>query len=137
MSVVVKKTKYINFLFLIHLLWSCSLTRGLHEDEFLLTDVSTQGIDKSDGEAIKNLIQQKPNTRIPLINISPGVMVYNLGNALYDSSKIANKLQEAQQSLQSSAEKIKQGNTSTKVEKRYNKLNNKINGLEKKLVIKN
>ncbi|WP_339903069.1 BamA/TamA family outer membrane protein [uncultured Cyclobacterium sp.] len=133
MSVVVKKTKYINFLFLIHLLWSCSLTRGLQEGELLLTDVSTQGVVKSDGEAIKNLIQQKPNTRIPLINISPGVMVYNLGNALYDSSKIAKKILEAEQSIQSSAEKIRQGNTSTKVEKRYNKLNNKINGLEKKL----
>lgn len=115
------------------MLWSCSLTKGLQEDELLLTELSTQGINESDGEAIKSLIQQKPNTRIPLINISPGVMVYNLGNAFYDSSRVAKKLKQTEELLQTPAEKIRQGNPSKKIEKRYDKLSNKINGLEKKL----
>ena len=118
---------------MIHLLWSCSLTKGLEENELLLTDVNTQGINKSNAEAIKALIQQKPNTKIPLLNISPGVMLYNLGHAFYDSSKLAEKQYQTKQELQKTSEKIRQGSTSGKVEKKYNKLNSKISNLEKKL----
>lgn len=118
---------------MIHLLWSCSLTKGLEENELLLTDVNTQGINKSNAEAIKALIQQKPNTKIPLLNISPGVMLYNLGHAFYDSSKLAEKQYQTKQELRKISEKIRQGSTSGKVEKKYNKLNSKISNLEKKL----
>ena len=133
MSVDVKKTKYINFLFLIHLMWSCSLTKGLENNELLLTDIDIQGVNKSDAEAVKNLIQQKPNTRIPILNISPGVMVYNLGNALYDSSKLAEKHLQTKKEIQELSEKIRQENSSGKIERRYKKLSNKISSLEKKL----
>ncbi|WP_339717405.1 BamA/TamA family outer membrane protein [Cyclobacterium amurskyense] len=118
---------------MIHLLWSCSLTKGLEENELLLTDVNTQGINKSNAEAIKALIQQKPNTKIPLLNISPGVMLYNLGHAFYDSSKLAEKQYQTKKELRKTSEKIRQGSTSGKVEKKYNKLNSKISNLEKKL----
>jgi hypothetical protein len=133
MSVDVKKTKYINYLFLILLMWSCSLTKGLKNNELLLTDINLQGVKNSDTEAIKNLIQQKPNTRIPLLNISPGVIVYNLGNALYDSSKLAEKHQKTKEEIQDLSQKIRQENTPGKIERRYKKLNNELISLEKKL----
>jgi hypothetical protein len=114
-------------------MWSCSLTKGLESNELLLTDIDIQGVNKSDAEAVKNLIQQKPNTRIPILNISPGVMVYNLGNALYDSSKLAEKHQQTKKEIQELSEKIRQENSSGKIERRYKKLSNKISSLEKKL----
>jgi hypothetical protein len=114
-------------------MWSCSLTKGLENNELLLTDIDIQGVNKSDAEAVKNLIQQKPNTRIPILNISPGVMVYNLGNALYDSSKLAEKHQQTKKEIQELSEKIRQENSSGKIERRYKKLSNKVSSLEKKL----
>ncbi|WP_163378283.1 BamA/TamA family outer membrane protein [Cyclobacterium sp. SYSU L10401] len=133
MSVEVRKIKYINFLFLILLLWSCSLTRGLKQNELLLYDVQTEGIEKSDADAIRSLIQQKPNTRIPVLNLSPGVMVYHLGTAFYDSSKLSSRLEQTQVEARELSQLINEGNSSRKVEKRYRKLESSISNLERKL----
>ncbi|NHE55697.1 translocation and assembly module lipoprotein TamL [Cyclobacterium plantarum] len=133
MSVEVKNIKYINFLFLILSLWGCSLTRGLKHDELLLYNINTEGIEKSDAEALKNLIQQKPNTRIPVFNLSPGVLVYDMGTAFYDSTKLASRLEQKRQEARELSTLINEGNSSGKIEKRYRKLEGSINNLERKL----
>lgn len=125
--------KYINFLFLILSLWSCSLTRELAPNEFLLFEVDTKGIQESDAEALRSLIRQKPNTRIPLINLSPGVLVHSLGRRFYDSTRLAANLRENKQEAMELSEMISQGNASRKIEKRYRKLTNRVSSMERKL----
>lgn len=128
-----KNTKYINFLFLILSLWSCSLTRELPSNELLLFEVDTEGIRESDAEALRSLIRQKPNTRIPLINLSPGVLVHSLGKRFYDSARLAENIRESKQEATELSETISRGNASRKIEKRYRKLNSMVNSLERKL----
>lgn len=47
------------------------------------------GLDKADAEALQQLLEQEPNTRI--LGGSFGVMLYRIGNQFYDSSKVATK----------------------------------------------
>nr|WP_073094646.1 BamA/TamA family outer membrane protein [Cyclobacterium lianum] len=109
------------------------MTRGLKPNELLLHKVDAEGIEKSDAEALRNLIQQKPNTRIPVLNLSPGVMVYQLGTAFYDSLRLNSRLRQTRQEERELAALIEEGNSSGKVEKRYRKLASKIDNLQRKL----
>lgn len=133
MSVVVKKIKYINLLFLFLLFCGCSLTRDLKEGEHLLYDVDLKGIEKSNTEAIRNLVQQIPNTRIPLLNISPGVMVYEFGEYLYDSSKLISKKEGHELEVKAILASMEEESTTRKKTKRLKKLENHIDALDKKL----
>ncbi|SEJ45300.1 Surface antigen [Cyclobacterium xiamenense] len=128
-----KNTKDINFLFLILSLWSCSLTRELPPGALLLYEVDTEGIRESDAENLRNLIRQKPNTRVPLLNLSPGVLLHSLGRGFYDSARVAQKLRQSQQEAESLSELISEGSSSRKIEKRYRKVNNRADALERKL----
>ncbi|WP_200979162.1 BamA/TamA family outer membrane protein [Echinicola sp. 20G] len=127
------KTKYINFLLAFLLLSSCSLTRGLKEDEYLVYDVDLKGVEKSNEEKVKELIKQTPNTRIPILNFSPGVFIYNIGKMNYDSAKLANKKLETeakQRAIELQLDSIPGNN---KLERKYFKYNNRIEDLNKKL----
>uniref|UniRef100_UPI004056484D translocation and assembly module lipoprotein TamL n=1 Tax=Cyclobacterium xiamenense TaxID=1297121 RepID=UPI004056484D len=128
-----KNSKDINFLFLILSLWSCSLTRGLPPDELLLYEVDMEGIRESNAEDLRNLIRQKPNTRIPLLNLSPGVLLHSVGQGFYDSARVAKKLRDSQQEADALSELISQGNSYRKTEKRYRKVNSQASALERKL----
>lgn len=128
------KVKYINFLFLLFLISSCSLTKGLKENEYVVYNVRIEGIEKSDKDALTRLIKQTPNTRIPLINTSIGVAFYNLGLLSFDSTKIINKrkaLAEERDSL--IVKQNQQGELAKKEVKRYNKINGKLTSLDKEL----
>jgi len=129
----VNKAKYIHFLIFLLFLSSCSLTKGLKEDEFLVYEVEVKGVKNSDAEDIKNLIAQKPNTRIPLTNFSIGVFIYNIGLLTYDSVKIAERkgtFEEEQQLLELS---LNQNPDQRKLQKRYSKVTSQVATLEKKL----
>ena len=127
------KAKYIHFLIFLLFLSSCSLTKGLKEDEFLVYDVEVNGVKNSGAEDIKNLIVQKPNTRIPLTNFSVGVFIYNIGLLTYDSMKLAERkiaFEEERELLEIS---LNQNPDQRKLEKRYTKVNSQLATLEKKL----
>ncbi|MEX2512395.1 MAG: BamA/TamA family outer membrane protein [Cyclobacteriaceae bacterium] len=115
------------------MLCGCSLTRGLKEGEHLLYDIDTKGIEKSNTEAIRNLIQQKPNTRIPILNFSPGVMVFEFGKALYDSSKLLSNKQALQTEKTAILKNLNEDNPSRKQSKRLDKIDARIASLDKKL----
>ena len=55
----------------------------------MVYDNELVGLDKSDAEALQQLLEQEPNTRI--LGGSFGVMLYRIGNQFYDSSKVATK----------------------------------------------
>ena len=88
------KAKYINFLFLLFLISSCSLTKGLKEGQYLVYDVKVTGAKKSSKSDLSDLIQQEPNTRIPILNTSVGISIYRFGEWIYDSSRHLNKKAE-------------------------------------------
>jgi outer membrane protein insertion porin family len=129
----VNKAKYIHFLIFLFLLSSCSLTKGLKEGEYLVYDVEVEGIDKSDPEAIKNLIIQKPNTRIPFTNFSVGVFIYNLGLLTYDSAKVAQRKASFEEEKQLLELSLNDNPNQRKLEKRYAKVNSQIANLDRKL----
>jgi hypothetical protein len=61
----------------------------LGEDDYVVYDNELVGINMADAEALQQLIEQEPNTRI--LGGSFGVMLYRIGNQFYDSSKVAAK----------------------------------------------
>nr|WP_041779368.1 BamA/TamA family outer membrane protein [Belliella baltica] len=128
------KVKYINFLFLLFLISSCSLTKGLKENEYVVYQAKIEGIEKSDKDALTRLIKQTPNTRIPLLNTSIGVAIYRFGLLTFDSTKIINKREELFEERNALLEKQNQGiELSRKEVKRYNKINSQITSYDKKL----
>jgi outer membrane protein insertion porin family len=129
----VNKAKYINFLFLLFLISSCSLTKGLKEGEYLVYDVNVNGVKKSDKSGISNLIQQNPNTRIPLLNTSVGISIYRFGEWVYDSTKHLNRQAELLAERETLRKISDEKQLSKKQVKRVNKINNNLTSLGKKL----
>jgi hypothetical protein len=112
------------------LISSCSLTKGLKENEYVVYQAKIEGIEKSDQDALTRLIKQTPNTRIPLLNTSIGVVIYNFGLLSFDSTKILNirkSLIEERDSL--IIKQNQQGELAKKEVKRYNKINSKLTSL--------
>ncbi|QDH80737.1 BamA/TamA family outer membrane protein [Echinicola soli] len=127
------KTKYINFILALLLLSSCSLTKGLKEGEYLIYDVDLKGIKKANEVKVKQLIKQFPNTRIPILNFSPGVFVYNIGEANYDSVKVAQKMASIQAKQRDIQAQLETDPNNNKLEKQYYKYANRTDDLKKKL----
>ncbi|MCH6233491.1 BamA/TamA family outer membrane protein [Cognataquiflexum rubidum] len=127
------KAKYINFLFLLFLISSCSLTKGLKEGQYLVYDVKVTGAKKSSKSDLSDLIQQEPNTRIPILNTSVGISIYRFGEWIYDSTRHLNKQAEF---LAERDELRKMGDEkqlTKKQVKRLNKVNDYLTSLDKKL----
>lgn len=89
------------------------------------------GINQADAEALQQLLEQEPNTRI--LGISPGVLLYRLGSQFYDSSKVATKRQKVADRLNSlQLNKEEQANELAYKRKGEN-LKLKLEGLDKKI----
>lgn len=127
------KAKYINFLLLLVLISSCSLTKGLKEGEYLVNQAKIKGAKKSDRGALYNMIRQTPNTRIPLINTSIGVSIYNFGEWTFDSTQQQVKRAEFEQERRELIQIAEQGQLSKKQRKRLDKVNNNLETLAKRL----
>ena len=65
------------------------MTRNLEECDYVVYNNELVGIKIADAEALQQLLEQEPNTRI--LGGSFGVMLYRIGNQFYDSSKVAAK----------------------------------------------
>jgi outer membrane protein insertion porin family len=109
------------------------MTRSLREGQYLVFDVETRGINESNAETIRGNIQQKPNTRIPLLNISPGVILYKIGQVPYDSSGIAERLSTWEKEKQAIDTQIEAQGDSPKLNRRLGKVVSHISRLERKL----
>jgi len=109
------------------------LTRGLKEDQYLVYDVKITGVNKADNDAIRNLISQKPNTRVPIINFAPGVFLHDIGEINYDSTKLALRLGELETERRQLEQKLIQDPDQRRVRRRYIKTGSMITNLERKL----
>lgn len=118
---------------LLVLISSCSLTKGLKEGEYLVYNVKIRGVKKSDKGALYNMIRQTPNTRIPLINTSIGVSIYNFGEWTFDSTKQQIKRAEYEQERRELIQLNEEGGLNKKQTKRLNKVNSYLETLEKRL----
>lgn len=127
------KAKYIHFLIFLSFLSSCSLTKGLKEGEYLVYDTKLVGVQKSDPEDIKNLIIQKPNTRIPFTNFSVGVFIYNFGLLSYDSVRLAERKNNYEKERRQLELSLNTNPNQRKLEKRYSKINSQLATLDRKL----
>ena len=89
------------------------------------------GLSLADPEALQQLIEQEPNTRI--LGGSFGVMLYRIGNQFYDSSKVAAKRKKVIDELESlqSYDETQQGELSYKRKVENSKI--KLEGLDKKI----
>jgi len=74
------------------------LTRNLEEDDYVVYNNELVGINIADADALQQLLEQEPNTRI--LGGSFGVMLYRIGNQFYDSSKVAAKRKKVNDELE-------------------------------------
>lgn len=109
------------------------MTKDLKDNEYFVYDVKTIGIENSNAEAIRSLIVQKPNTRIPLTNFSIGVFIYNLGLITYDSVKLAQKQDKFEEEKLLLEQSLLEDPEQRRLEKRYAKVNSQLETLDKKL----
>ncbi|TVP51435.1 MAG: hypothetical protein EA341_05300 [Mongoliibacter sp.] len=127
------KAKYINFLFLLFLFSSCSLTKGLKEGQYLLYDVNIEGVKRSDRTELQNLVKQTPNTRIPLLNASIGVAIYRFGEWTFDSTKHINRQYKLKLERDTLLSIQDTANLSNKEGRRLVKITDNLTAIEKKL----
>lgn len=94
------------------------------------------GIETSDSDAIKDLIQQKPNTKIPLFNFSPGVFLYQFGQLSYDKDRLIRKKEAWEQERKDLQSQIEQSKNRKSI-RRYNKVVSNLATLDKKITYGN
>nr|WP_245189550.1 BamA/TamA family outer membrane protein [Lunatimonas salinarum] len=114
-------------------LGGCSVTKGLKENQYVVFDAEVNGVEKSDADALRNLISQKPNTRIPILNFSPGVFLYRFGELTYDRTKLANRKTAWQQKAALLETQLEADASNRKLNRRYAKVSSNIAALDKKL----
>lgn len=128
-----KFTKYILFIYVLGSLLSCSITKNVPKGEYVLFDRELEGVKFTDEEILASIISQEPNTRIPLSNRSLGVSIYRVGTWFYDSAKVSEKRERKQLDLEQVQAKRDSLPQDRKLQKRQDKLNTQIDGLEEKL----
>lgn len=132
-SQIVNKVKYINFLFLLIFISSCSLTKGLKEGQYILYDTDINGVKRSDKAALMRLSRQSPNIQIPLLNTSVGTSIYRFGEIFYDSSKHLNRKYELERERRELIKLNEEKKLDRKQIKRLNRLQGDIASLDKRL----
>ncbi|MFC3414116.1 Outer membrane protein assembly factor BamA [Algoriphagus hitonicola] len=111
---------------------SCSLTKKLQENEYAVFEVEYEGIENANEEELSALNQLEPNLRIPIINRSPGVSVYRIGQLFYDSTQVKEKLKEKQDELDDINAALDTVGNDRKLLNRADKLRTQIENLEEK-----
>jgi outer membrane protein assembly factor BamA len=101
----VKRVCYIIFLLIIsYFATGCLGTRYLEKGEYLLYNQKIKGNEVTSKENLKEFYRQKPNNRIPILNFSPYVYLYQWGRNGYDLDKLQDKKEKVREKYN---EKIK------------------------------
>lgn len=106
-------TRFILFLFLVHLFYACSGTRHLEDGEKWLYKQQIKGVDSNLENEINQLITLKPNTRIPFIG-PLGAALYESGEDKFDTAKINRKKKSAIEAIDKKIEQKSMAEKSTK-----------------------
>ncbi|WP_086540707.1 translocation and assembly module lipoprotein TamL [Algoriphagus antarcticus] len=126
-----KFTKYILFICVLWAMYACSLSKNLPEGKYVLENNSLEGVEKADKSEIEGLFFQEPNTKIPLTNSSLGVTIYRVGQIFYDSAKVNDRLKAKNSELGDVKTSLNETPDDRKLLKRRDKLQTKIQDLEK------
>nr|WP_255748847.1 BamA/TamA family outer membrane protein [Pontibacter liquoris] len=106
----------------------CVPTKNLGPNEQLLVGIQPQGLEHIDPAAIEALYQQQPNRLV--LGTAPYLSLYYFGKKFYDPQKIQERITRLDQKI---AEKVaKVGNDSTKARKIRDRINSRIDRLQKK-----
>jgi outer membrane protein insertion porin family len=103
----------------------------LEEGEYVVYDNELVGINQADADALQQLLEQEPNTRI--LGTSPGVMLYRLGSQFYDSSKVAAKRQKVIDQLNTLQLNKEEQSSELAYKRKGENLKLKLEGLDKKI----
>jgi hypothetical protein len=103
----------------------------LEEGENVVYDNELVGINQADADALQQLLEQEPNTRI--LGTSPGVMLYRLGSQFYDSSKVAAKRQKVIDQLNTLQLNKEEQSSELAYKRKGGNLKLKLEGLDKKI----
>ena len=126
-----KSSKYILFIALLGICFGCSLTKDLEDGKYALYENEIKGIEKSQKEELFGLIEQEPNTRF--LGGSLGVSIYRFGTKFFDSTKVASKKESAIEKLSAIEAARDSLPENKKLRKKEDKIQSKIEGLNKKL----
>ena len=97
----------------------------------MVYDNELVGINKADADALQQLLEQEPNTRI--LGTSPGVLLYRLGSQFYDSSKVAAKRQKVIDQLNTLQLNKAEQSSELAYKRKGENLKLKLEGLDKKI----
>ena len=97
----------------------------------MVYDNELVGINQADPDALQQLLEQEPNTRI--LGTSPGVMLYRLGSQFYDSSKVAAKRQKVIDRLNTLQLNKEEQSSELAYKRKGENLKLKLEGLDKKI----
>jgi hypothetical protein len=103
----------------------------LEEGENVAYDNELVGINQADADALQQLLEQEPNTRI--LGTSPGVLLYRLGSQFYDSSKVAAKRQKVIDRLNTLQLNKEEQSSELAYKRKGENLKLKLEGLDKKI----
>jgi len=103
----------------------------LEEGENVVYDNELVGINQADADALQQLLEQEPNTRI--LGTSPGVLLYRLGSQFYDSSEVAAKRQKVIDQLNTLQLNKAEQSTELAYKRKGENLKLKLEGLDKKI----
>jgi hypothetical protein len=103
----------------------------LEEGENVVYDNELVGINQADADALQQLLEQEPNTRI--LGTSPGVLLYRLGSQFYDSSKVAAKRQKVIDQLNTLQLNKDEQSSELAYKRKGENLKLKLEGLDKKI----
>ena len=97
----------------------------------MVYDNELVGINQADADALQQLLEQEPNTRI--LGTSPGVLLYRLGSQFYDSSKVAAKRQKVIDQLNTLQLNKAEQSSELAYKRKGENLKLKLEGLDKKI----
>lgn len=112
-------------------LTGCLGTSYLKEDQKLLYKQKLKGAKGLDKEALEAYLQDSPNSRIPLLQWSPYIDIYQIGQRSYDSSKYIRKKSEIDTLYRKKISKA--GDNQRKALKHRAKMNKKLAKQDKAL----
>ena len=107
-------------------------TLFLKKDQYLFVQARIKGNRKVDAEALAALQQQKPNRQIPIIQSTPYLWFYQLGERLYDKDKVKAKIARTQKRYDDRIAKEKDAGSAKAIRLR-NQRDQKLEKLQTKL----
>ncbi len=111
----------------------CVGTRYLDEGEYLLYEQEIKGANKIDEGELTDFYRQEPNSRLPLIPVSPFVWLYQRGLKNYNKDELQREKTKIAQKYDQKIETARDNQKSNKVKRLTKKKDAKVSKIERSL----